>query len=172
VVVLAAVGAVASGLVIARVGWQPALPGLLVAVLAGMWLAAVDLRVHRLPATVVHAATATVVALLAGAACVEGEERRLVAVLAGAAGLWLVYRVVAAAVGGVGAGDVRLAGLLGAVGGWAGWHGWAVATVLPFAVFAAVGAIAWAVGWRERGQPLPFGPAMTLGLLAAICVGG
>lgn len=164
-----ALGATGAGIgtVVTLHGWTAASPALLVATLAGLWLAIVDLRVQRLPAAQVYAATATTVALLAAAVVASGELGKFGAAAGGAAALWTLYRVVVLT-GGMARGDVRLAGLLGAVGGWHGLVGWYAAALLPFLVHAAVGGILRAGGWRRRGQPLPFGPAMLAGMLAAI----
>jgi leader peptidase (prepilin peptidase)/N-methyltransferase len=169
-VVLVAAQSLAAALVAAQVGWRPALAGSLVAVFSGIWLAAVDLRTHRLPIYAVYAATASVLLLLVLAALAGQDPQRALAVCAGAGALRLVYQVVSFGIGGIGAGDVRLSGLLGAVGAWTGWHGWVLTMVLPFVAFAMVGAVVNAVR-RQRGGPLPFGPAMALGLLAVVVAG-
>lgn len=112
----------AAALVAAQVGCRPALAGSLVAVFSGIWLAAVDLRTHRLPIYPVYVATASVLVLLVLAAFAGQDPQRALAVCAGVAALRLTYRAVSAGIGGMGVGDVRLSPLVGAVGAWAGWH--------------------------------------------------
>jgi len=168
---LVAVQALAAALVAARVGWDPVLAGLMVAEFSSVWLSAVDLHAHRLPAFAVYAATALVLCLLVLAALAGHEPRRALAVCAGAAALRLVYQAVSVGLGGIGAGDVRLSSLLGAVGAWGGWHGWILATALPFVTFAAVGMAINAIR-GQHGGALPFGPAMALGLLAVVVLAG
>ncbi len=169
---IAVAGAITGAAIAARIGWHPALAGMLTAAVAGIWLAVVDLRVNRLPATAVVAVTTVVAALLAVAACIDGDVKPLAAATCGAAGLWLIYRLNQAIIGGMGAGDVRLAGLLGAVGGWVGWRGWVMATMLPFAVFAAYGGLLILIKRRRKGQTEPFGPAMMFGMITSIIVFG
>ncbi|WP_018506361.1 prepilin peptidase [Parafrankia discariae] len=163
------VGAVGAGIgaVVTRHGWTAASPAVLVATLAGLWLAIVDLRVHRLPAAQVYAATTATAALFAVSALACDNLSQIAGAAAGAAALWTLYRVVALT-GGMARGDVRLAGLLGAVGGWHGPLSWYIAAALPFLLHAVAGGILWASGARRRGQALPFGPAMLAGMLASI----
>jgi len=169
-IVIFLAGLVGAGAVTARVGWRSALAGLLVAVVGGIWLAVVDLRVRRLPAVAVLMITAAAGVLLGLAACVDGEKARLLAVVAGAVGMRLAYRVNQAVVGGMGAGDLRMAYLLGGVGGWAGWPGWMAAAVLPFALSALAGGLLLVLGHRRRNEPVPFGPAIVIGMIAALLV--
>ncbi len=163
-----AAGAAGGAAVAARIGWDPALPGWLVAVVGSTWLAIVDLRVRRLPAVPVVGITATAAILLGLTACVKGEGWRLLFVTAGAAGMRLAYRVNQAVIGGMGAGDLRMAYLLGGVGGWSGWPGWMTAALLPFALSAAGGGLMLLVGRRRWGESVPFGPAAVLGVIAAL----
>ncbi|OHV33437.1 hypothetical protein BBK14_33670 [Parafrankia soli] len=155
------------GAVVTLHGWTAASPALLVATLAGLWLAIVDLRVHRLPAAQVYAATSATAALFVVSALACGNLGQIANAAAGAAALWTLYWVVALT-GGMARGDVRLAGLLGAVGGWHGPLSWYVAALLPFLVHAAAGLLLRVTKLRRRGQPLPFGPAMLAGMLAAV----
>ncbi|MGF7234952.1 MAG: prepilin peptidase, partial [Frankia sp.] len=168
---MAAAGGIAGGWVAGWVGWEPVLPALVLAAVGGVWLAAVDLRVHRLPARVVTALTGGVaVLLLVPAVAGHDQTVRLAGAAGGAAALWLLYQLITLLGGGLGAGDRRLAVLVGGVGGWQGVHGWAVAAVVPFAVSALVGGLTTLAGRRAWGVALPFGPAMLLGLLAAVAV--
>lgn len=155
------------GAVVTLHGWTAASPALLVATLTGLWLAIVDLRVQRLPAERVYAATAATAALLTASVLAGSELGQLGAAVVGAAALWTLYRGVALT-GGMARGDVRLAGLLGVVGGWHGLASWYVAALLPFLVHAAAGLLLRVTKLRRRGQPLPFGPAMLAGMLAAV----
>ncbi|MCL9793860.1 A24 family peptidase [Frankia sp. AgKG'84/4] len=151
-----------------RIGWHPALAGLLVAVQGGVWLAVVDLRVQRLPVAAVGAITAMTAILLGLAAYLQEETARLLPVLGGAAAMRLVYRVNQASIGGMGAGDLRLAYLLGGIGGWAGWWGWMAAAVVPFVLSALGGGLMLLLGRRRGGEPVPFGPAVALGMVVAV----
>jgi len=82
----------------------------------------------------------------------------------------LAYRLNQIVVGGIGAGDLRMAYLLGGVGGWAGWPGWMAAALLPFALAALTGGLLLILGRRRRNEPVPFGPAIVVGMIAALLV--
>jgi leader peptidase (prepilin peptidase)/N-methyltransferase len=71
--------------------------------------------------------------------------------------------------GGIGLGDVRLAGLLGLSLGWTGWHAVILATMLAFCVGGLVGLAVLATG-RPRDTDIPFGPIMTGTALVVLAV--
>ncbi|WP_235826299.1 prepilin peptidase, partial [Candidatus Frankia alpina] len=100
-------------------GWLPAYLYLSV---VGVWLAAIDVRVHRLPDHLVLPAYPALVALFGAAALVDDAPGRLLrAVLAGAA-CWLVFLTLHRLPGsGLGRGDLKLVGLLGGALGWLSW---------------------------------------------------
>jgi leader peptidase (prepilin peptidase)/N-methyltransferase len=86
--------------------------------------------------------------------------------------LYALYFLIAIAKpGGMGFGDVKLAGVLGLYLGWVGWGALAVGTFLGFLIGGLVG-IALMIGGRAtRRTGLPFGPFMLVGALIAILVG-
>ncbi|EIV96392.1 prepilin peptidase [Frankia sp. QA3] len=151
-------------------GWLPAYLYLSV---VGVWLAAVDVRVHRLPDHLVLPSYPVLAALFGIAALVDDAPVRLLrAAIAGAA-CWLaflaLYRLPGA---GLGRGDVKLVGLLGGALGWLGWPN------VVFGMFAGVvlGGVAALVllaarraGWHDR---LAYGPFLLAGTLLAVLVGG
>ena len=92
------------------------------------------------------------------------------AVLAGSA-LYMVYLVLALVSpggGGLGLGDVKLAGVLGLLLGWLGWR---PAIVSIFAAFLTGGVIALILllsGCATRSSHMAFGPCMILGAWVAL----
>ncbi|MCM3925746.1 prepilin peptidase [Frankia sp. AiPs1] len=151
-------------------GW---LPAYLYLGVVGVWLAAIDVRVHRLPDHLVLPSYSVLAVLFGAAALVDDAPDRLLrAVLAGAA-CWLaflaLYRLPGA---GLGRGDVKLVGLLGGALGWLGWSS------VVFGMFAGVvlGGVAALVllaarraGWHDR---LAYGPFLLTGTLLAVLAGG
>ncbi len=88
-------------------------------------------------------------------------------------GLWLFDLI--AMVGSItlgqpamGGGDAKLAAMLGA---WLGWKYLLLASFLACAVGAFVGGGMIALGWRERRQPMPFGPFLALGAVMTLFEG-
>lgn len=134
----------------------------------GAVLGLIDLRTGFLPLRLSYLATGTA----AAGAALSAWLLRDWTVLAGAAAagslavgfFWLVWRVS----GGLGFGDVRLAGLIGIVTGATGVS----IAVWSFLLGALAGAI-WGllVRWRRGADgPFPYGPALLLGPLLALAV--
>lgn len=151
-------------------GWLPAYLYLSV---VGVWLAAIDVRVHRLPDHLVLPAYPALVALFGAAALVDDAPGRLLrAVLAGAA-CWLVFLTLHRLPGsGLGRGDLKLVGLLGGALGWLSWPS-VVFGMFAGMVLGGVGALALLaarrVGWHDH---LAYGPFLLAGALLAVLVGG
>jgi len=129
-----------------------------------------DLRTHRLPDRIVLSAYPVLLALLGFAAVGTGQPARLGSAVIGGLALAGAYVGLALAgpPGGLGLGDVKLAGLLGLLAGWFGLLVWVTALVAPFLLAAPVAVVAL---WRARGRPgppLPLGPFMLAGCLLAV----
>ena len=73
--------------------------------------------------------------------------------------------------GGMGWGDVRLAGVLGLFLGWLGWGAVWFGTLAGFLLGSVVGLALMAVGRANCKTALPFGPAMLAGAFLAIFAG-
>lgn len=172
----AAASAVAGGgLVLAALtpvggSWAPvALDGLLIALVAvcGLWLAVIDAREHRLPNAIVLPLYAAVGVLLVAQAIATADPGRLLAAaIAGAIAFTVFFSMGLA--GGVGFGDVKLAGVLALYLGSLSWSAPIIAFILAF-VLAAPHTIALLV-LRRRGalhHRLPFGPYLVAGTLLA-----
>ena len=65
----------------------------------------------------------------------------------------------------LGFGDVKL---LAAIGAWVGWGGLPVAVFVASAVGSVVGLSPIALGWKQRSDPIPFGPFLVVGALATL----
>ena len=156
-------------LVAVRFGLSWELPAFLFLAVVGVLLAVVDLRHRLLPNRVVLPALAVGVALLLLPAALAPAWPALLRAVEAAAVLFAVFLVLAmVSPGGLGMGDVKLAGLLGLFLGWLGWGPVAVGVVAGFLIQAVV-ALALLVTRRIglRGE-LPFGPALLLGAAVAI----
>lgn len=133
----------------------------------------VDITEHRLPTRLVLPAYPVVVGLTGIAAVLQGD---LPSVIRAAVGMLVLptFYVVLAVVsrGGVGAGDVRLAGPVGWVMAWQGWTTLVAGTLLAFA-FGSLAGLAMIVSRSAtRNTPIPFGPAIAAGALTMILLHG
>ena len=70
--------------------------------------------------------------------------------------------------GGMGFGDVKLAGLLGLYLGWLGWAEVGIGTFAGFLLGGLTGAVLLLARRAGRRTALPFGPAMLAGALVAV----
>lgn len=142
--------------------WQGVAAAILAVVLVPVVV--IDLRHRLIPDLLVLPATA-----LALAAAILDDPGRWwvpVAGCVGAAGflfvLWVIYP------GGMGLGDVKLAGLIGAVLGASAIPAMAIA----FGAGAALGLVLFArMGAQARKVAVPFGPFLAAGAMAALWVG-
>jgi len=127
-------------------------------------LTAIDLDVHRLPNRIVLPSYAVGAVLLSAAAIVGGDLEAGARAAAGAGILAVFYLVLALAKpGGMGLGDVKLAGVLGL---YLGYLGWAPLIAGAFGAFLLGGLFAVGVlivRRGGRGPGIPFGPWMFAG---------
>ena len=155
--------------VAARFGLTLALPAYLYLAAITVALAVIDVDVRRLPNAIVLPSYAVGVALLALTGDWWAAGRGLIAMVAlfaFYAGLSLLYP------GGMGFGDVKLAGLLGLFLGWLGWSPVLVGTFAGFAVGALVG-VGLLLTRRATGKTaIPFGPSMLAGAMLALFAAG
>jgi prepilin signal peptidase PulO-like enzyme (type II secretory pathway) len=135
-------------------------------------LAAIDLDVSRLPNKIVMPAYAVGGALLGASALLSGDPGRLVLAAIGMAAMFGVYLLLALAYpGGMGLGDVKLAGVLGL---FTGWLGLAPLVVGFFLAFLLGGAFSIALLAARKASPksgIPFGPWMLAGAWGGILAG-
>jgi leader peptidase (prepilin peptidase)/N-methyltransferase len=140
---------------------------------AGVWLAAIDLHVHRLPTKIIIGAAATCGSLLVAAALVR--NRPGLAVTAGTAAVVLGLAYLALAIlapGQLGVGDVHLAALCGLLLGAHGWGTVMLGAALPWLLSAIVAGTLLAIRLVRRDTLIPLGPHLVAGTLLAVVIGG
>jgi leader peptidase (prepilin peptidase) / N-methyltransferase len=139
----------------------------------GVALAAIDIRVQRLPDRLTLPAYPVLIALLAVAALTGHDVGALVRALLGGLALGAGYLLLAVArPGQLGGGDIKLAGLVGLVLGWLGWPALLSGAILGF-VLAAVASLTLLAARRvTMRSAISFGPFLLGGALLTILVGG
>lgn len=135
-------------------------------------LAAIDLDVHRLPNAIVYPSYAVGAVLLGVAALLGGDPQSLGrAAIAAVASIVFYFVLAFAYPGGMGMGDVRLAGVLGLYLGYLGWSQLAVGVSAAFVLGGTFAVILIAAGRATRGSGIPFGPWMLVGTWVGIAAG-
>jgi len=135
-------------------------------------LTLIDLDTRRLPNPIVLPSY-VVLGLLFSLACVLGApwEGLLRAAIGGAALFAFYFLLRLIRPGGMGGGDVKLAGVLGIALGWVGWGALVVGAFAAF-VFGGVFGVALLVLRRAgRKSAIPFGPWMIAGAWVGILAG-
>ncbi|HEX8627443.1 MAG TPA: prepilin peptidase [Catenuloplanes sp.] len=156
-----------------RFGLTPVLPAYLYLAAVAVALALIDLDVKRLP-NVIVLPSYLVAALLLGVAAVTGADRGpVLRALVAMVVLFAGYLALALLVpGGMGYGDVKLAGLLGLYLGWVGWNAVWVGTFLAFLLGGLVGVGLLLLRRAGRRSAIPFGPSMLAGAGVALFAAG
>ena len=160
-----------------RTGW--ALTSGVLTVVAYLYLAAIsivlaliDLDVHRLPNAVVLPSYLVGAVLLGAAGVLTGDWGALLTAAIGCAGLFLLYLVLAVVYpGGMGFGDVKLAGVLGMFLGYLGWGPLVVGSFSAFVLGGVFSLVLVAARRAGRGSGIPFGPWMVAGAWLGIFAG-
>lgn len=135
-------------------------------------LTSIDLSVHRLPDVLVLPAYPILVVLFAIECAITGEWWPLATAAIGGAILFAVYFGAALVYpGGMGFGDVKLAGVLGIALGWLGWGPLIVGSFSAFLLGGIVGALLIAMKRGNRKAGIPFGPWMFAGAAIGIAFG-
>ncbi|MBT1622016.1 A24 family peptidase [Curtobacterium flaccumfaciens pv. oortii] len=135
-------------------------------------LALIDLDVHRLPNAIVLPAYPVLAALLTAASALSGDWGALLRAGAGLLVLGGGYLVLALAVpGGMGLGDVKLAGVLGLVLAYLGWGPLAVGAFGAFVLGGSFAIGLMVAGRAKRGSGIPFGPWMLGGAWLGVFIG-
>lgn len=159
----AGVGAVSAMLLVVAYLWL---------VGASIALTAIDLETHRLPNAIVLPGYAVAIIGLGVPAVIAGDLVRLGVMAAGAGILFTAYLVLWFAwPGGMGMGDVKLAGVLGAYLGFSGWLAFAVGAFAPFLLGGAVSLVLLLTRRATRKSGIPFGPWMIVGTWVGIVAG-
>ncbi len=160
-------------LLFGRFGGQPVTLALGFLGALGVALAAIDIRVQRLPDRLTLPAYPLVIALLAVAALTGHDLAALVRALLGGLVMAAGYLLLGVArPGQLGGGDIKVAGLAGLVLGWLGWPTLLAGAALGF-VLAAVASLALLAARRvTMHSAISFGPFLLGGALLAILADG
>jgi leader peptidase (prepilin peptidase) / N-methyltransferase len=152
----------------------------LITILAFLYLAAIsvvlaliDLDTHKLPDKIVLPSYIVAAALLGTSGILTGDYLALLRAGVGMVALYAFYLLAALVFpGGMGFGDVKLAGVLGL---YLGFLGWPTLVVGSFSAFLLGGlfAIALIIARKaNRSSGIPFGPWMLAGAWVGILFGG
>lgn len=167
---------VGTAVVLAAIGWRIgaswALPGFLALGWTMVVLSVIDLDTKRIPNVITIRAAPVVGVLLVVAALIEGQPWTAVRVLGGGAAAFAGMLVLALlARGGLGMGDVKLAGLLGLGLGHLSWAHVLLGIFGGFLIGGVVAIGLLVTGVRSRKDAVPFGPSLCAGALATILFG-
>jgi leader peptidase (prepilin peptidase)/N-methyltransferase len=134
-------------------------------------LAAIDLQHRRLPNSIVLPGMVVAAVWMVSLAVVRHEWTIAEhAFVAGAAAFSLLF-VIALVSGGMGFGDVKLAGFIGIVTGRFGWQVTVAAILVSFIGGGLVAIGLLLLGKKGRKESIPFGPALAAGALIAVFAG-
>ncbi|MBW9120593.1 prepilin peptidase [Microbacterium trichothecenolyticum] len=135
-------------------------------------LTLIDLDTHRLPNSIVLPSYLVAGVLFTIAAWLTGEWGLLLMAGIGMAVLYLFYFLLRAArPGGMGGGDVKLAGVVGIYLGWLGWGALAVGAFAAFLYGGVFGIALMLLRRAGRKTAIPFGPWMILGAWTGVFAG-
>jgi leader peptidase (prepilin peptidase)/N-methyltransferase len=167
------IAAAITGALFALVIWQlpgwPEVLGYSAFAALAVPLAVVDLTEQRLPTPLVRSSYAAVVTAIAISALMNGETSSAIRAAAGMIGLLTVYLAIGLAFPReLGAGDVRLAGVIGAVLSWHSWTTFVAGAALIAVSGCVVGLAVLVVRRAPRQTQIPAGPTMLLGALLAL----
>lgn len=135
-------------------------------------LALIDLDTRRLPNSIVLPSYAVLLVLFVVACLLGAPWEGLLRAAVGGAGLFAFYlmlRIVRP--GGMGGGDVKLAGVLGAALAWTGWGALVVGAFAAFVIGGVVGIVLMLKRRATRKSAIPFGPYMLLGAWVGLFAG-
>lgn len=166
---------------VAELGWSAPTAAILFLVAALVTLAAVDLRVYRIPDRINFPSMAIGFAAIVGASLVEGEPGTIVGAAVGgllySSMLFLAHII---SPRGMGWGDVKLAWLMGFFLGWRGYEpgqlllGPLRAVLLGAALGSILGVViggAYAIARRSTKVVFPYGPSLAAGCTIAVVWG-
>jgi leader peptidase (prepilin peptidase)/N-methyltransferase len=135
-------------------------------------LAVIDARTRRLPNRIVLPAYPVLAGLFALACLLGAPWEWLARAGIGGAILFAFYWLLrAVGRGGMGGGDVKLAGVIGMALGFVGWGALAVGAFAAFLVGGVVSLVLLLAGRAGRKTAIPFGPWMLAGAWIGLLVG-
>lgn len=139
----------------------------------GVALAAIDLRVKRLPDRLTLPAYPALIALLGSAAIIGHQGWPLARALIGGLAMGGAYLLLGLLrPGGIGGGDIKLAGLAGLALGWLGWRTEVGGAALGFVLAAVAGLALLATRRVTLRSHISYGPFLIGGALLALLAAG
>jgi len=167
------VTALVLGLLLGRFGGRPDMLAFSFLGVLGVALAAIDLSVQRLPDRLILPAYPVTIVLLAFAALTGHAAGAFGRALLGGLVLGGTYLALALVrPGGIGGGDVKLAGLAGLALGWLGWPTLMAGAALGFILSGVVSLALIAARRLTLQSMISFGPFMLAGALLATTLAG
>jgi leader peptidase (prepilin peptidase) / N-methyltransferase len=135
-------------------------------------LALIDVDTRTLPNAIVIPAYGVGAILLGASSLLVGDYGQLLRAAIGAAALFAAYFIMASAYrGGMGFGDVKLAGVLGLFLAWLGWGTLAVGAFSAFLLGGLFGVVLLVARRAGRKSRIPFGPWMLAGAWVGVFLG-
>ena len=135
-------------------------------------LTLIDLDTHRLSNSIVLPSYLVAGILFTIAAALTGDWGSLLRAAIGMAVLYAFYALLRLArPGGMGGGDVKLAGVVGIYLGWIGWGALAVGAFAAFLYGGVFGIALMLLRRAGRKTAIPFGPWMILGAWTGVFAG-
>src|SRR5690554_2366398 len=135
-------------------------------------LTLIDLDTHKLPNRIVLPAYIVGIVLLAAASLLVADLDSLIRAGIGMAAMFVAYFLMALAYpGGMGFGDVKLAGVLGLFLAWLGWGQLLVGAFAAFVLGGVFSIILLVLRRVGRKSGIPFGPWMLGGAWVGILLG-
>ena len=143
--------------------WEPAIIWIVFSICA-LPLTFIDVKLHRLPDALTASLFTSGVLAIAGISIFGHNHTRIIPALIGAfalSGFYLAVGIISR--GGMGMGDVKLAGTIGLLSGYFGLQAVLVSSFAAFLIGALVGIVMMIIGSAGRKTAIPFGPFMILG---------
>ena len=135
-------------------------------------LTLIDLDTHTLPNRIVLPSYVVGIALLGSAAIIGSNYSAIFMAGLGLVVLWVSYLAMALVYpGGMGLGDVKLAGVLGLFLGWVGWAPLVVGAFGAFLLGGVFSIVLLLTGRATRTSGIPFGPWMIAGAWVGLFFG-
>lgn len=133
-----------------------------------VWLSIIDVREHRLPNRIVLPMYPIALALIVAAAVATDSWNVLVRSLLAGAAMFAFYYLLHRVGGGMGAGDVKLAGVVGLALGFLGWAEVMIGLASAFLLGGLAALMLIALRRADRRTRIPFGPFLLAGAWVAI----
>ncbi|ALJ20842.1 prepilin peptidase [Microbacterium sp. No. 7] len=137
----------------------------------GVVLSVVDVRTHRLPNRIVLPMYPALAVLLTLACLLGAPWSSLGRAAAGGALSFAFFWVLWRCGGGIGGGDVKLAGVLGAAAAWVAAEALAIGVLSAFVLGGVFSLALLALRRARRGTAVPFGPFLVAGMWIGIALG-